>query len=55
MRKFISIIRNLLAVFLTLFILSWIIYFFNLDMKFSAVLYNLMQKIYDIRKRDKRL
>ena len=55
MGKFISIIKTLLAVALALFILSWIVYFFNLDMKLSAALYNPLQKIYDMRKRDKRL
>ena len=55
MGKFISIIKTVLAGGLALFIFRWIVYFFNLDMKLSAALYNPLQKIYDMRKRDKRL
>lgn len=50
-----KVIKVILIAFTTAFLLSWIIYFFNLDMKASVYLKKLMDKVYDMRKRDRRL
>ncbi len=42
----------LIAVAVTLFLASWVIYFFNLDMKVAAAVQPLLNKIYDYRKRE---
>lgn len=55
MDKIKQIIKVMLIGFAALFLLSWIIYFFNLDMKASVYLKKLMDKVYDMRKRDRRL
>ena len=47
--------KIMLIGFAALFLLSWIIYFFNLDMKASVYLKKLMYNVYDMRKRDRRL
>lgn len=52
------ILKIALIVFLVivaLFLLSLIIYFRNLDMKLAAKMIPLMNKIYDKRKRNKRI
>lgn len=51
-----KILLIVLAVFAGLFLLSLIIYFFNLDMKFAAAMTPVMNKIYDRgkAKRDKK-
>ena len=55
----ISVILHVLLVIAiiiaVLFVLSWIIYFTNGDMKLSASMSKLMEKHYDKMKRDKRL
>ncbi|MDO4312053.1 MAG: hypothetical protein Q4C52_03100 [Eubacteriales bacterium] len=55
MKKIKKIIKFVLIAFVIVFFLSWIIYFFNLDMKASVYLKKLMDKVYDMRKRDRRL
>lgn len=39
-----------LAILFTLFLLSLVIYFFNLDMKFAAAMTPIMNKYYDWQK-----
>ncbi len=50
-----NIILIILGVILSLFILTFIIYFFNLDMKLIRKVYDLLGKHYDKMKRDKKL
>lgn len=45
-----KIILIILAVVFALFLLSLIIYFFNLDMKFAAAMTPVMNKYYDWQK-----
>lgn len=45
----------ILGVILCLFVVTFIIYWFNLDMKLIRVLYDFLQKHYDNMKRDKKL
>lgn len=52
MIKVIAIILGIAAV---LFVLSFIVYFFNLDMKLTAALAPLFDKHYDRVKRDRHL
>lgn len=51
-----KVILIILAVFFVLFLLSLLIYFFNLDMKFAAAITPVMNRYYDWqkRKREKR-
>ncbi len=50
----VKILLIVLAVAVALFLLSLIIYFFNLDMKFAAVMTPVMVKFYDRKKRKKK-
>ena len=50
-----DVILIILAVILALFVLTFAIYWFNLDMKLIGVVYKFMQKHYDNMKRDKKL
>lgn len=45
----------IIAVIVGLFLLTFAIYWFNLDMKLVRVVYDLLQKHYDTMKRDKKL
>ena len=45
----------ILGVILALFVLTFVIYFFNLDMKLIRKVYDLLGKHYDTMKRDKKL
>ena len=45
----------ILGVLLALFVLTFVIYFFNLDMKLIRKVYDLLGKHYDTKKRDKKL
>ena len=45
----------ILGVILALFVITFAIYWFNLDMKLIRVVYDWLQKHYDIMKRDKKL
>lgn len=46
-----KIILIVLAVIFALFLLSLVIYFFNLDMKFAAAMTPVMNRYYDWQKR----
>lgn len=48
-----KIILIILAVFFVLFLLSLLIYFFNMDMKFAAAMTPVMNRYYDWQKRKK--
>lgn len=50
----VKILLIVLAVAVALFLLSLVIYFFNLDMKFAAVMTPVMVKFYDRKKRKKK-
>ena len=50
-----EIIFIILGVILALFVITFIIYFFNLDMKLIRKVYDLLGKHYDTMKRDKKL
>lgn len=50
-----DIILTILAVIFCLFVVTFVIYWFNLDMKLVRVVYDLLQKHYDNMKRDKKL
>lgn len=50
-----KIILIILAVIFILFLLSLVIYFFNLDMKFAAVMTPVMNKYYDWQKHKREL
>ena len=50
-----KILKTVVVVFAVLFGLSLIVYYFNLDMKLAAGMQNIMDKVYDSRKRDRRL
>ena len=54
LKKIFRIVIKALAVLAALFILSLIIYFFNLDMKAAAVLEQIMKKHYDKMKRNRK-
>ena len=45
----------ILGVILALFLITFAIYWFNLDMKLVRVIYDWLQKHYDKMKRDKKL
>ncbi len=45
----------ILAVLVSLFAVTFLIYWFNLDMKLVRVIYDKLQKHYDNMKRDKKL
>lgn len=45
----------ILGVILALFVITFAIYWFNLDMKLVRVIYDTLQKHYDNMKRDKKL
>lgn len=55
MEIFITTACIVLGVVLLLFVLSFLVYFFNLDMKMMAALEPHLEKIYDKRKRERRL
>lgn len=50
-----DVILIILLVIAVLFILTFAIYWFNLDMKLIRVVYDWLQKHYDKMKRDKKL
>lgn len=50
-----EIILIILGVILALFVVTFIVYFFNLDMKLIRKVYDLLGKHYDTMKKDKRL
>jgi hypothetical protein len=50
-----DVILIILAVVLALFVVTFAIYWFNLDMKLVRKVYDLLGKHYDNMKRDKKL
>ena len=50
-----DVILVILAVLLGFFVVTFAIYYFNLDMKLVRGLYDLLGKHYDTMKRDKKL
>ncbi len=50
-----DVILIILAVIVALFVLTFAIYWFNLDMKLVRKVYELLGKHYDNMKRDKKL
>ncbi|MBQ4626522.1 MAG: hypothetical protein IJB45_04640 [Clostridia bacterium] len=50
-----EVIFIILGVLLALFVITFAIYFFNLDMKLVRVIYDILGKHYDTMKRDKKL
>ena len=50
-----DVLMIILSVVLGFFVITFIIYYFNLDMKLVRVLYDLLGKHYDTMKRDKKL
>ncbi len=50
-----DIVLIILGVILALFLITFAIYWFNLDMKLVRVIYDKLQKHYDNMKRDKKL
>lgn len=55
MATFLHVLLIIAIVFVCLFVLSFVVYFFNLDMKLCAALFPLFDKHYDKVKRDKHL
>lgn len=55
MTLFLQITGIVIIVMIALFILSFLVYFFNLDMKLTAMLAPLFEKHYDKIDRDKHL
>ena len=50
-----DVILVILAVLIGFFVVTFTIYYFNLDMKLVRVLYDLLGKHYDTMKKDKKL
>ncbi len=50
----VKIILIIAAVFVLLFLLSIVIYFFNLDMKLAALMTPVMNRYYDYRRRKRK-
>jgi len=55
MALILKILLIAVLVVLALFVLTFVVYFFNLDMKMMAAVEPMLDKIYDKRKRNRRL
>lgn len=55
MTVFLHVILIIAVVFVALFVLSFIVYFFNLDMKLTSLIEPILKKHYDKIKRDTHL
>ena len=55
MATFLKVIMIIAIVFVCLWILSMVVYFFNLDMKLTSALQPLLEKHYDKIKRDHKI
>lgn len=51
----VSIVCTVLGAFIALFALLFIVYFFNLDMKLTSSLEPMLLKMYDKRKRNRKI
>ena len=52
MNKLLKFCLSLVGIVLGLFVVTFTVYFFNLDMKLLAFLEPYLDKVYDLRKRD---
>ena len=50
-----EVVLIILGIILALFVVTFTIYFFNMDMKLIRKVYDLLGKHYDTTKRDKKL
>jgi len=50
-----SILLFILKLVVILFIVTFVVYFFNLDMKLMGFMFNLLEPVYDKVKRNKKL
>ena len=55
MALFFKVLLIVVLVVLALFLLTFVVYFFNLDMKMMAAVEPMLDKVYDKRKRNRRL
>ena len=55
METFLHVLLIIAIVIVALFVLTFVVYFFNLDMKLTSAIYGAMEKHYDKVKRDKHL
>ena len=55
MMLLVKILLILLAVLVGFFVLTFLVYFFNLDMKLMAAVHPFLLKLYDRRKRERKL
>ena len=55
MMTLLKVLLIIAIVILCLFVLSFVVYFFNLDMKMMAAVQPLLLKLYDKRKRKRKL
>lgn len=55
MKTLFKLLKKLVKIAVGAFVLTFVIYFFNLDMKATAMLYPVLQKYYDGIERDKHL
>ena len=54
MATFLKVLLIIAIIFVCLFVLSFVVYFFNLDMKLTSALEPLLAKGYDKRERDRK-
>ena len=50
-----SIIKVILIIAVIFFVLTFTVYFFNLDMKLMAAMEPILEKLYDKRKRNRKI
>lgn len=55
MGAFLHVLLVLAIIFLVLFVLSMVVYMFNLDMKMLSALHPIFEKHYDKRKRNRKI
>ena len=55
MAIFLKVVLIVAIVVVCLFVLSMVVYFFNLDMKLTSAIEPLLEKHYDKRKRERKL
>jgi len=55
MATFLNILLTVVTVCASLFVLSLVVYFFNIDMKLTTALESLLEKVYDHRKRIRKI
>lgn len=55
MSVLLNVVLILLAILVGFFVLTFLVYFFNLDMKLMAAVHPLLIKLYERRKRERKL